>query len=376
MSPAPTFSYLTDVFFGNGLAASVGDICQQFQITRPLLVTDQGLVQLGMTERIGLAPAAEFADVETNPTESSVVRGVSVYRESKCDGIVALGGGSPIDCAKAISLLATHHEPLEQYAVIRGGLGLITADKPPLIAVPTTSGTGSEVGRAALITMKSGEKLGIISKYMIPTAAVCDPELTRDLPAQLTAATGMDAISHCVETFCSPKYNPVADAIALDGLRRAWQALPRAVDRQDDIEARGEMMLASTEGALAFQKGLGMIHSLSHPLGALAKPRLHHGTLNAVFLPHVIRYNSPECPDKIAAMAEVMGVPGDGPDVADAFARLNARIGLPGTLGEMGVALEHLGAIPAAAMRDHSTPTNPREMTEEDCRMVLEVALG
>ncbi|MFM1550446.1 MAG: iron-containing alcohol dehydrogenase, partial [Lentisphaeria bacterium] len=203
----PTISYLTDIYFGPGVISELCNLCEAHNVTRPLLVTDQGLVALGMHERVPCEPAAMFADIPTNPTEQSVLAGLDAYHENDCDGIIALGGGSPIDCAKAISLLVTHPKPLEQYALIRGGLSLITADKPPLFAVPTTAGTGSEVGRASLITVASGTKLGLISKHLIPTAAVCDPELTLGMPAQLTAATGIDAISHCVETFCSPKLN-------------------------------------------------------------------------------------------------------------------------------------------------------------------------
>lgn len=373
--PLPNISYLTDIHFGSGNAQIIGELCTQLNVSRPLLVTDQGLLGLGMHERITSPPAAIFADVPTNPTEASVLAGLDVYRNNECDGIIALGGGSPIDCAKAISLLATHEGPLEQYAVIRGGLALITADKPPLIAVPTTAGTGSEVGRAALITVASGAKLGLISKFLIPTAAVCDPELTTGLPPTLTAATGMDAISHCVETFCSPKFNPVADAIALDGLARAWRHLPEVMSKPSEIEHRTEMLMASLQGALAFQKGLGLIHSLSHPLGALSEPRLHHGTLNAVFLPHVIRYNADACPGKIAAMAGAMGVGATADAVADAFAKLTDALGLPATLGAMGVTAEHLDGISEAALADHSTPSNPRAMDLEGCREVLEAAM-
>ena len=371
----PTISYLTDIYFGPGVISELCNLCEAHNVTRPLLVTDQGLVALGMHERVPCEPAAMFADIPTNPTEQSVLAGLDAYHENDCDGIIALGGGSPIDCAKAISLLVTHPKPLEQYALIRGGLSLITADKPPLFAVPTTAGTGSEVGRASLITVASGTKLGLISKHLIPTAAVCDPELTLGMPAQLTAATGIDAISHCVETFCSPKFNPVADAIALDGLERAWKNLSAAAKSPNDITYRSEMMMASTQGALAFQKGLGLIHSLSHPLGALEEPRLHHGVLNAIFLPHVIRFNASACPEKMDAMGQVMGTGAGADALANAFAELNTALGLPARLSELGVTATHLEGIAEAALADHSTPCNPRPLELDDCQAVLEASL-
>lgn len=371
---ASLISYLTAVHFGEGSVAEIPGLLKQHRIQRPLLVTDRGLAELGIPDRLPFQPAAVFAEVPTNPTEASVVAGVAVFRHNDCDGIVALGGGSPIDCAKAISLLAAHPEPLDQYALIRGGLAKISPDKPPVIAVPTTAGTGSEVGRGALISFPSGEKLGLISPHLIPTAAVCDPELTLGLPPLLTAATGMDAISHCVETFCSPKINPVADAIALDGLSRAFAALRVAVSDGSNPHHRSEMMMASLQGGLTFQKGLGMIHSLSHPLGALPDRPLHHGTLNAIFLPHVLRFNREACPEKFDRMAATMKC-GEGRNLPSVFERLISDIGMPMRLSELGVTAEDLDRIPALAMADHSTPTNPREMTVEDCRNVLRLSL-
>ena len=370
----PTISYLTDIYFGAGMSGRLGELCDQLGIERPLLVTDEGLVACGIAGRLSPRPTAVFADVPPNPDEESVLRGRDVFHANQCDGIVALGGGSPIDCAKAISILATHAEPLDQYAVIKGGLARITSGKPPLVAVPTTAGTGSEVGRASLITMRSGEKLGLISRHVLPTAAVCDPELTLDLPPVLTAATGMDAITHCVETYCSPAFNPVADAIALDGLARAWTHLPRAMEEPHDLDARAEMMMASTQGALAFQKGLGMVHSLSHPLGGLRDKRLHHGTLNAVFLPHVIRFNAESCPGKMAGLAGALGVTATGAAVAAAFERRALALNLPARLRDLGVTRDDLDAIPEAAMCDHSTPSNPRAMDAQACRRILDIA--
>ncbi len=372
---APTFSYLTDVYFSPGAAGQVPAICERLGISHPLLVTDPGIMALGLTERLELPSVSVFAGVHANPTVENVEAGVEVWQERECDGVIGLGGGSPIDCAKAIALRATHSGPLESYALVQGGTQRITADRPPVVAVPTTAGTGSEVGRAALIGFGPARKLGIIGRQMIPDAAVCDPALTLGLPPLLTAATGIDALSHCVETYCSPRFNPVADAIALDGLRRGWLSLPHVMERPDDIEARGAMMMASTQGALAFQKGLGLVHSLSHPLGALPGRHLHHGTLNSIFLPHVIRFNGATCAEKFARMASVMGVPPESDAIATAFHSLHTSMGLPGRLRDLGVTREDLTDIPRAALRDHSTPTNPREVTEADCRDLLLQAL-
>ena len=367
-------NYLTTIHFGAGSRQLLSAILSQVGVSRPLLVTDRGIVDAGLADDLPMSTNARFSEVRTNPDEQSALAGAQTYRDHDCDGIVALGGGSPIDCAKAIGLLVTHPRPLSQYALINDGLPRITADKPPLIAIPTTAGTGSEVGRAALITMSNGNKLGVISPHMIPTVAVCDPELTLGLPPRLTAATGMDAISHCVETFCSRTENPVADAIAIDGLARAVGSIRNAVEHGHELQHRSEMLMASLQGGLTFQKGLGMIHSLSHPLGGLRSKRLHHGMLNAIFLPHVLRYNAGECPEKIQRMAAAIGCQ-DPTTLPDFFAQLIADIGLPTKLSDLNVDATDLRGIAEAAMRDHSTPCNPREMTLVECERMLRAAL-
>ena len=372
--PTPTITYLTDIYFAPGAADGLSEILRSLGVTRPLVVTDSGLIDLGMVDRVGLGGAAVFSNVDANPTEANVLAGLNVYREQSCDGVVGLGGGSPMDCGKAIALLATHAPPLEPYALVEGGVERITADKPPFIAVPTTAGTGSEVGRGALIIMSSGRKLALISPHLVPDAAVCDPQLTLDLPAGLTAATGFDAISHCVETFCSPKFNPVAEAIALDGLGRAVRHIRAAVENGSDLTARGEMMMAALQGGLTFQKGLGLIHSLSHPLGALSRKRLHHGTLNAVFLPHVLRFNMERCREKMQRMARI--VVADGASALPAFFEaLSHDLGLPTSLSAMSMTEADLSGIPEAAMADHCHRTNPRSVTIDDCRSVLHDAM-
>jgi alcohol dehydrogenase class IV len=369
MTP-PTITYLTDIWFGPGIVRELPEISAKLNVSRPMVVTDRGLSASGLIDRIALSGRVVFDAVESNPDEASVSAGVELYRERGCDGVIAVGGGSPIDCAKCIALMATHPLSLREYALVEGGAGRITANKPPLIAVPTTAGTGSEVGRGALITFDDGAKLAMISPLLIPQAAVCDPELTVGMPAWLTAATGMDAISHCVETYCSPRFNPVAEAIALDGLSRACRHLLRAVERPDDLGARSEMMMAATMGGLTFQKGLGAVHQISHPLGGLKGVRLHHGTLNAVLLPHVLRFNAPACVEKMEAMARVVGC-GGGRNLPYYFEHLSRAAGLPGRLGEMGVTLEQCLSVLDGVMRDHCAATNPRTMTRAEAEGLL-----
>jgi alcohol dehydrogenase class IV len=242
------------------------------------------------------------------------------------------------------------------------------------VAVPTTAGTGSEVGRGALITFADRQKLALLSPHLIPDAAICDPDLTLGLPPALTAATGMDAISHCVETFCSPRFNPVAEAIALDGLARAWTHLPRAVEDGADRAARAEMLMAAMEGGLTFQKGLGAVHALSHPLGGLAGRRLHHGTLNAIFMPHVLRFNAAACAEKMRRMGVLLGVGGTGDALAGAFEHIVRQTGLPPRLRDLGVTWPELQSLVPAAVRDHSNATNPRPMTAADAEALFRAA--
>lgn len=370
-------TYLTRIQFGararDALPAELG----LAGVVRPMIVTDRGVVAAGLIERIertGLGCAPVFDACPENPTEAAARAGARFFQEQGCDGIIGVGGGSPIDLAKAVSLLATHPGPLQDYAAILGGLARIGAAKPAVFAVPTTAGTGSEVGRAALITLEDGRKLGFISPHMIPTAAICDPELTLGLPPHLTAATGMDAVTHCIETFLSPRFNPPADAIALDGLSRAMRWIRRATQDGADLEARTEMMMAALEGGMTFQKGLGAVHGMSHPLGGLSAPRLHHGTLNAVLLPGVLRFNESAIGARLPALRQAMGLP-DGADVADAVDSLNRDLGMPQSLSQMGLREEHLAGMAAAASRDHSTASNARPIDEADYAALLRQAL-
>ena len=363
-------SYLTTIRFGCGVLSEIPEDLDALSIQRPLIVTDKGVIAAGLVERLFAVmptgmPRLIFDDVPSNPTEEAAHAALSLYRDNTCDGVIGFGGGSPIDLAKAVAILATHPEPLARYAAIEGGLGRITDRVAPVIAIPTTAGTGSEVGRAALINLADGRKLGFISPHLIPKRAVCDPDLTLGLPPRLTAATGMDALSHCIETFLSPRFNPPAEAIALDGAGRIMRHLERAVADGADREARSELMMGALEGGLTFQKGLGAVHGLSHALGSLKEPALHHGTLNAVLLPPVLRFNAGHVGDKYERLAASMGLARDA-DLAAETEGLNARIGLPRSLRAMGVPESVIPEMADKAEKDHSTPTNPRPCSAAD----------
>lgn len=361
-------SYLTNVEFKAGALEGLGEALTRLGIKRPLIVSDRGLAATGLTARVSaLCPAGTqvFLDVPSNPTEAAVKAALAAWRAANADGIVAVGGGSPIDLAKGVALLATHEGPLETYAAIYGGLPKITAAVAPVIAIPTTAGTGAEVGRAALLTLDDGRKLGFISPYLFPKLAICDPELTLGLPPWLTAATGCDALSHCIETFLSPRFNPPAEAIGLDGAGRIWRAIERAFATGSDLVARSEMMMGSLEGGLTFQKGLGAVHALSHALGGLKEPSLHHGTLNAILMPAVVRINAGSVGGKLDRLKAAMGLPA-GADLPDELDRLNRRLGIPAGLKTLKVPEDKLPWIVERALADHSHPTNPRALTAED----------
>jgi alcohol dehydrogenase class IV len=369
--------YLTQIEFDFGALAQLGAQCDRAGMARPLIVTDAGVCAAGLlaavVDALSGRPHAVFGDTPSNPTEAAVRAAAKAYRAGQCDGLIALGGGSAIDCAKGVAIVATHPGPLKTYATIEGGSPRITERVSPLIAIPTTAGTGSEVARGAIVIVDDGRKLGFHSWYLMPKAAICDPALTLGLPPRLTAATGMDAIAHCMETFMAPAFNPPADGIALEGLRRGWSHIERATQDGSDHDARLNMMAASVHGAMAFQKGLGCVHSLSHSLGGI-DPRTHHGTLNAIFLPAVIRFNagadSVQGERRLARMAQAMGLEATA-DVAAAVQSMTARLGLPTGLRELGVIESMFEQIIGRALLDHCHGTNPRIATAEDYRKIL-----
>jgi alcohol dehydrogenase class IV len=365
--------YITQVQFDFGAIRLTRVECERTHITRPLICTDRGVVAAGLLDRLrdalGDLPVAVFDGTPSNPTETAVMRAVRAYHEHDADGLIALGGGSAIDLAKGVAIMATHPGTLVDYATILGGSPKITASVAPLIAIPTTAGTGSEVARGAIVILDDGRKLGFHSWHLVPKTAICDPELTYGLPARLTAATGMDAVAHCVETFLSTAVNPPADAIAYDGLARGLKHIEKATREPRDPAARWNMMSASMQGAMAFQKGLGAVHSLSHALGALKlgaeKIGPHHGTLNAVLLPEVVKFNEKTVPERVQSIASVFGVNG-GEQLAHAIRSLNRRLELPSGLGEMGVTPDLYDDIATAALKDHCHATNPRVATHAD----------
>lgn len=376
-----TILYLTQIQFEFGAIRHLAAECERIGIRRPLVVTDAGVRVAGVLQKALDAlvdlPVTVFDQTPPNPTEAAVRAAHEVWQTGACDGLIAVGGGSSIDLAKGLAIMATHPGPLTTYATIEGGSPKITAAAAPLIAVPTTAGTGSEVARGAIVIVDDGRKLGFHSWNLMPKAAICDPELTLGLPPALTAATGMDAIAHCMETFMAPAFNPPADGIALDGLERAWAHIERATRDGSDREARLNMMSASMQGAMAFQKGLGAVHSLSHSLGGV-NPKLHHGTLNAMFLPAVIQFNasaeSIQKERRLARMAHAMGLASEA-DIPQAIRDMNARLGLPKGLAAMGVQREWFDRIIRGAMADHCHKTNPRVATADEYRAILEASM-
>ncbi len=367
-----TILYLTQIQFEYGAIRQLASECERVGIRRPLVVTDAGVKAAGVLQKALDAltdlPVTVFDQTPPNPTEASVRAAHAAWQAGECDGLIAVGGGSSIDLAKGLAIMATHPGPLTEYATILGGSPKITAQAAPLIAVPTTAGTGSEVARGAIVIVDDGRKLGFHSWNLMPKAAILDPELTLGLPPLLTAATGMDAIAHCMETFMALAFIPPADGIALDGLQRAWAHIERATRDGSDREARLNMMSASMQGAMAFQKGLGAVHSLSHSLGGV-NPKLHHGTLNAMFLPEVIKFNaaaeSIQKEQRLERMAHAMGL-GNAADIPEAIRDMNARLGLPKGLADMGVQTDWFDKIVTGAMADHCHKTNPRIATPDD----------
>lgn len=380
-SPMALIQYITHIHLAHGALSELPAEITRIGMRKPLIVTDPGVRAAGLLDRVEAVlqgqPFAVFDQVSSNPTEASVLAGTEMARIQGCDSLIAVGGGSAIDCAKGIAIAATHTGPLTHYATIEGGSPRITDAVLPLIAIPTTSGTGSEVARGAILIVQDGRKLGFHSWHLVPRSAICDPALTLGLPPALTAATGMDAIAHCIETFLAPAFNPAADGIALEGLRRGWSHIVRATSDGLDQDARLNMMTASIHGALAFQKGLGCVHSLSHSLGGI-NPGLHHGTPNAIFLPAVVRFNSTaesvRKENRLDRLAQAMGL-ADGDAVAPALAAMVHTLQLPAGLTALGVAPSQFDAIITHALADHCHKTNPREASAQDYRQMLQESI-
>jgi 4-hydroxybutyrate dehydrogenase len=373
--------YLTQVDIDFGAVRLLAGECERIGMQKPMFISDAGVRDAGVLQQalaaLGGLPHAVFDATPPNPTEAAVLAAAALCQAHACDGLVAVGGGSSIDLAKGVAIAATHPGPLKTYATIEGGSPKIGPQVLPLIAVPTTAGTGSEVARGAILIVDDGRKLGFHSWHLMPKAALLDPELTLGLPPLLTAATGMDAIAHCMETFMAPAVNPPADGIALDGLARGWAHIERATRNGQDRDARWAMMSASMQGAMAFQKGLGCVHSLSHSLGGI-NPRLHHGTLNAMFLPAVVRFNaaapSIQHEHRLQRMAQAIGLAGcdsRGRELCEALREINTRLGLPSGLRAMGVDEALFEAVIDGAMADHCHKTNPRIATRDDYRQML-----
>ncbi len=350
--------------YGFGCISEIGSSLNTLSISRPLICTDEGIIGSGLLNKITDKLPRDissfiFHETPNNPTEPAVEKATKAYKENECDGVIAFGGGSSLDLGKAVALMATHSGKLEEFTTQNNGLGKIGAIAP-LIAVPTTAGTGSETSRAAIMTLSNGQKRIIASPMLLPKLAILDPELTFTLPPLLTAATGMDAVTHCIEAYLSPNKNPVADAIALAGLDLALakNALQMAVSDGSDSAARESMLLVSTMGGMAFCKGLGATHAMSHACGKNEKLGLHHGTLNAVLLPFVLRFNKEAAGHKYANLALAMGLK-ENTDLPKYIEKLNAQLGMPSKLNEMGITSDMVPDLAAHAVSDNTNKTNP-----------------
>ncbi len=372
------WSYPTLIRFGAGRIKEIGDACAQVGIRRPLLITDRGLAELPLTartldlmEKAGLGRAL-FADVDPNPTDENLAAGITAYKAGGHDGVIAFGGGSGLDLAKMVAFMHGQSRPIWDFE--DGSPLWREADTDaiaPIVAVPTTAGTGSEVGRASVITnSETHEKKIIFHPKVLPGVVIADPELTTGMPKFITAGTGLDAFAHCVEAYSSPFYHPMSQGIALEGMRLVKEYLPRAYETPEDIEARAQMMSAAMMGAVAFQKGLGAIHALSHPVGALYNT--HHGTTNAVCMPAVLRLNAPEIAERFDAAAAYMGIEGGFAGFQAFVQDLNQRLGIPRHLSEMGVERDRIDELVKKALADPTCGGNPVKLTEENVRALYE----
>ena len=380
-APTANWSYPTAIKFGPGRVKELADHCKAAGITKPLLVTDKALASLPITaqaldilDAAGLGRAV-FSQVDPNPNEKNMEDGLKVYRAGGHDGVVCFGGGSALDLGKMIALMVDQSVSVWDLEDIGDWWTRANPDTiAPIIAVPTTAGTGSEVGRAGVLTNSETHKKKIIfHPKLLPVVTICDPELTVGMPAFITAGTGMDALAHCLEAFCSPFYHPMSQGIALEGMRLVFENLPKAYATPTDIEARAHMMSAAAMGAVAFQKGLGAIHSLSHPVGAVYGT--HHGTTNACVMPMVLDFNRNAIEEKITQAAAYLGIAGGFEGFKARVESLRTELGIPANLTAMGVKAEDLDMLTDMALEDPSCGGNPVEMTRENTRALFEACM-
>lgn len=369
-----TYNFPTEIHFGPGARKLLPAKLKERGLGRPLIVTDSGVAGLPFFKEIeGLSLiSASFSGVVGNPVLSQVKAGLKAYRAHAADGIVAVGGGAAIDVAKAIAVCANHREQLFAYAEGTKGQKPVDREVPPLFAIPTTAGTGSEVGRSTVISVDATkEKRVVFSPKLLPRVVLVDPELTVGLPAKVTAATGMDAVTHLIESYITKgDYNPLCDGIALEGLRLVEKSLRRCVRKPGDLEARGDMMNAALMGAVAFQKGLGAVHSCAHALSTILD--MHHGLANGIMIPYVMDFNRPSVPEKFKTLASVVGAR----DIVAWLIALKKDIGIPRSLAEAGVAEEHIDPLVAVAKKDVCHALNPKPVAEADFRRLFSQALS
>ena len=378
MQLTANWSYPTSIRFGAGRIGEIADACNTAGMRNPLLVTDRGLADLPITsntlallEQAGLGNAL-FADVDPNPNEKNLEAGIAAYRDGGHDGVIAFGGGSGLDLGKIVAFMCGQTRPVWDFEDVGDWWTRADADKiAPIIAVPTTAGTGSEVGRAGVLSNSvTHEKKIIFHPKILAAVVICDPELTVGMPATITAGTGMDAFAHCLEAYCSPHYHPMSQGIALEGMRLVKENLPRAYADGSDIEARAHMMSAAAMGATAFQKGLGAIHALSHPIGAFYNT--HHGTTNAVVMAPVLEFNRSAIETRIEALAAYLGIAGGFDGFYNYVAELNASLSIPANLTELGASDPDMDWLVASALKDPSVGGNPVAMDADNTRRLFE----
>lgn len=373
-----TWSFPTTIVFGSGSIAVLADHVKRAGGKRALIVGDPGVVKAGIAEKVrkvledGGVAAMVFDKVDPNPVEENISNGVMAFKSHNADIIVSVGGGSPLDAGKLIALKTTHERPLEEYDDAIGGDAHITSNLPPILTVPTTAGTGSEVGRSGVVTLRAtGRKTVIFSPHLMAKAAILDPELTVSMPPKITAATGFDALTHCIESYLSTGDHPMADGIALMGIELCAKHLPRAVEAGADLVARGAMMKAAMMGAVAFQKGLGVCHSLAHPLSS--EKNLHHGLANALCLPAVVDFNNTVVPERIERVRRLIDL--TATSLSNALRSLREKIGLPNGLGAEGVTKADIPKLADKAMEDACHRLNPRPCTRDDMVKLYELSL-